>query len=62
MLQIYESAIHRIFVACAVIMEAKFPYFNLKLDVRNLATTNLVHKLYELHKKIKLGMLWLEFL
>ena len=44
MLQINESTIYRIFVACVVLMEAIFPCFNLKPDDCNLATTILLHK------------------
>ena len=45
MLHIHESIIHIIFVACVVLMEAILPYFNLKPDDCNLATTNLLLKL-----------------
>ena len=45
MLHIHESAIHRIFVACVVLMEAMLPCFNLKSDDCNLATTILLLKL-----------------
>ena len=45
---ILQSTIHRIFVVCAVLMEAIFPCFNLKPDDCNLATTILVHKLSQL--------------
>ena len=49
MLQIHESTIHRIFVACVVLVETIFPCFNLKPDDCNLATTTLVHKFPQLH-------------
>ena len=62
MLQIYESTIRRLFVACVVLMEAMFPCFNLKSDDCNLDTTILVHKLSELDKVLILGQLWLAFL
>ena len=59
---IYESTIHRIFVTYVVLMEAIFPYFNLKPHDCNLATTILGHKLFQLHKTLILGRLWLVFL
>ena len=62
MLQIHESTIHRIFVACAVLMEAMLPCFNLKPDDCNLASPNLVLKLSRLHKTLILVKLWLESL
>ena len=62
MLQIHESTIHIFFVACAVLMEAIFPCFNLTPDDCNLATTTLVDKLSQLHKTFTLGRLWLVFL
>ena len=46
------------FVAYVVLMEAMFPYFNLKPDDCNLATTILVLKLSQLHKTLILRMLW----
>ena len=62
MLQIQESTIHSISVACIVLIEAIFSCFNLKPDDCNLATTILVHKLSQLHKTLIMGRLWLEFL
>ena len=62
MLQTHESAIDRSFVSCVVLMETIFPCFNLKHVDCNLATTILVHKLYQLHKTIIPGKGWLEFL
>ena len=62
MLQIHESTIHRIFVACAVLIEAMFLCFKVKPDDCNLATTILLLKLSQLHKKLILGKLWLGFL
>ena len=59
---IHESTLHRIFVACAVLMEVIFACVNLEPDDCNLATTNLVHKLSQLHKTLILGRLWLVFL
>ena len=50
MVPIHESTIHRIFVACVVLMEAIFPCFNLRPDDCNLASTILVHKLSQLYK------------
>ena len=38
MLQIHKSAIHRILVACVVLIEAILPCYNLKSDDYNLAT------------------------
>ena len=61
MLQSHENTIHRIFVACAVLMEAMFPRFNLKPDDCNLATPILVLKLSQLHETLILVKLWLEF-
>ena len=62
MLQIHESTIHKIFVACVVLMEAIFPCFSLKPDESNQVTTILVHKLSQLHKTFILGSHWLELL
>ena len=62
MLQIHESTIQIITVACLVLMEAMFPCFNLKPDNCNMATTILVLKSSQLHKTPILGKLWLEFL
>ena len=59
MLQIHESTIHRMFVACAVLMEAIFSYFNLKPDDCNLASTILEHKLSQLKQTLVLeGFGW----
>ena len=55
------STIHKIFVACVVLMEEIFLCFNLKPNDCNLSTTILVHKLSQLHKALILGRLWLEF-
>ena len=60
MLQIHESTIHRIFVACAVFTEAILPCFNLKRDDCNLTTTILAQKLPQLHKTLE--RLWLVFI
>ena len=38
MLHIHEITIHRIFVACVVLMEAMLPWFNLKSDNCSMAT------------------------
>ena len=62
MLQIHESTIQIILVACVILMEAMFPCFNLKPDDCNLTITILVHKLSQLHKTLILGRLWLVFL
>ena len=56
------STINRIFVACVVLVEAISPCFSLKPDDCNLATTILVPKISQLHKKLVLGKLWVEFL
>ena len=61
-LQIHESTVHIVFVACVVLMETIFSCFNLKTDDCNLATTTLLLKLSQLHKTLILGKLWLEFL
>ena len=61
MLQIHERAIHRIFMACVVLIEAIILCFNLKPDDCNLAVSILVHRLSQLHKTLKLGKLWLEW-
>ena len=42
---IHESTIHRIFVACVVLIEVIFTCVNLEPDDCNLATTILVYKL-----------------
>ena len=60
MLQIHESTIYRIFLACAGLMEAIFLCFNYKSEDYNLATTILIHKLSQLHKTLILEKLWLE--
>ena len=59
---INESTIYVFPVSCLVLMEAIFPCFNLKPDDRNLPSTNLEHKLYQLHKTLILGRLGLVFL
>ena len=41
---IYMSQIHRMFMACAVLTEAIFPFFNLKPDHCNLATIILAQR------------------
>ena len=51
MLQLHESTIHRIVVACVVLMKAIFQWFNLKLDNYHLASTILEHKLSQLHSE-----------
>ena len=61
MLQIHERTIHRIFMACVVLIEAITLCFNLKPDDCNLAASILVHRLSQLHKTLKLGKLWLEW-
>ena len=59
MLQIHESTIHRVFLACAVLMEEMFSYFNLTPDDCNLASTILEHKLSQLKQTLVLeGFGW----
>ena len=43
-------------------MEAVFTCLDLKPDECNLATTILVHKLFQSHKIFILGKLWLQLL
>ena len=58
MLEIHGSTIHKIFVACVVLMEAMLPSL-----ISNLMTaTWLLLKLCQLHKTLILGKLWLESL
>ena len=61
MLQIYESTIHRIYVAGLVLMEAMFLCFNLKPDDCKVATMILLLKFFKSHKTLILGKLWLDF-
>ena len=60
--KINESTLHRIFVACVVLMEAILPCLNLRPNGCNLATPILVQKRSQLHKTLTLGRFQLVFL
>ena len=61
MLQIPQSTVHRILMACVVLMEAIFPCFNFKPDHCSLAIAILGHKHSQLNKTLILEKLWSEF-
>ena len=57
----YDSTIHRMFVACVILLEGMFPCFNLIPGDCNLATTIVLLNFSQLHKTLIPGKLWLKF-